>query len=130
MIELIQDFSTTNSIRIYNEFQDVIDVVCRRDFIVKFIGMHSKSDDLNRQLKIKIPKTVFFMFSELSSPGFVESKEAAERIDGLKFPVIVKPRISSILSTSHNLLIVANQATLLNILDGQSPEFEKYNYLK
>jgi len=120
-MDAIQQFVDEAGLKVYNKFKDVVDVVCRRDFISKF----QKQVALHSELKISIPKTVFLLKTELADSGFFASVSARQRLSSLKFPVIVKPRISSILSMSHNLLIVNSIEKLEELIK----HTEKYEYL-
>lgn len=50
LIKAIKEFADTNDVFIYTQFEDVVDVVCRKQFIVKF-------NSLVKNLEIKIPKS-------------------------------------------------------------------------
>jgi len=96
VISALKNFADSNEIFVYNHFEDVVDVVCRKQFIVKFNALDSN-------LKIKIPNSVFLE---------QDSKDWAKILECVNFPVIVKPRVSSIVSHSHDLFIVRDFESL------------------
>jgi glutathione synthase/RimK-type ligase-like ATP-grasp enzyme len=59
-------------------------------------------------LKIKIPRSVFLE---------QDSESWENLLKDLTFPVIVKPRVSSIVSHSHDLFIVRDSEVLLMVIE-------------
>ena len=49
-----------------------------------------------------------------------DSKKWAETLNGISFPVIVKPRVSSIVSHSHDLFIVRDQEALWQVIESNA----------
>jgi glutathione synthase/RimK-type ligase-like ATP-grasp enzyme len=64
-----------------------------------------------QDLKIKIPKSVFLE---------QDSESWEDLLKDLTFPVIVKPRVSSIVAHSHDLFIVRDKEALLEVIE-QNP---------
>ena len=71
-------------------------------------------------MKISIPKSVFIETDEF------EDDKIKIRLDALIFPVIVKPRLSSIMAKSHDLVIVRDKDVLFNTILKE----EKFAYLR
>ena len=70
-----------------------------------------------------MPNSVFIETDELGQMDVINAK-----LKELSFPVIVKPRISSIQANAHKLIIVKDKNTLIDkIFNEKHPDFE---YLK
>ena len=98
LIKAIEQFADNNDVFVYNQFQDIEDVVCRKQFIVKFNSLVS-------DLQIRIPKSVF-----------LESSAESWDLSEINFPAIVKPRVSSIVDYSHDLFIVRDEQALMEVI--------------
>ena len=79
---------------------------------------------LDKKIEILIPKTVFLEPKQVLKDGF--DAEALEMINTLKFPIIAKPRMSSIKKFSHDLLIIRDMASFLDLILNN----ENYSYLR
>ena len=64
-----------------------------------------------QELQIQIPKSVF-LDQDTSNWGTI--------LDTLNFPVILKPRVSSIVSHSHDLFIVRDKECVLEVIENNA----------
>ena len=103
----IQKFADDNDVYIYNDFQSIKEIICRKQFIVNF---NQKQQEFDKESRIiSIPKSVFVEKD-------MEDEEINSILDTIEFPVIMKPRISSIKPKSHDLLIVKDKSTLIDVV--------------
>ena len=64
-----------------------------------------------KEIQIQIPKSVF-LDQDTSNWGTI--------LDTLNFPVILKPRVSSIVSHSHDLFIVRDKECALEVIENNA----------
>jgi len=55
----ITDFANQNEIFIYNSFQNVIEMVCRKMFVQTFNRVLDQNESIKNKLQIIIPNTIF-----------------------------------------------------------------------
>ena len=69
---------------------------------------------MDTKLEIMIPRTVFLEPKQVLKDGV--DAEALEMLNTLKFPIIAKPRMSSIKKFSHDLFIIRDIASFLDLI--------------
>ena len=85
--------------------------MCRKQFVIDF---EEKMAQMDKKLDILIPKTIFLEPEQVQDDTI--DAEALELLKSLKFPIIAKPRISSIKKFSHDLLILRDLDSFLNLI--------------
>ena len=86
--------------KLFHQYENVKDIVCRKTFIEKF------NQKVDKTVKIKVPNSVFI------EPSHTK-EEIEELLDQVKYPVILKPRISCVVPNSHDLLICRDKESIL-----------------
>ena len=60
ILDAVSTFAGNNYLPIYNDFQSVMDIICRKKFVEKFNQVIKDKPNDKRPESIKFPETIFF----------------------------------------------------------------------